>query len=209
MRDKRKPSGPESKRPAGEEPSTERRLFELCVEGDERAWAELLARYQRLIYSVPIQMGLSQEDADDVFQQVCSLLYTRLRSVRDPLKLPGWLVTTAKRESWLVARRARRSAARNLSRDDADAPAAEPSDPRPLADTVCAELERAQALRSAMAEMPERCRLILGAFLDESQPADYTDVARRLGLPRGSLGPTRARCLALLRELLKERGIDA
>ena len=96
----------------------------------------------------------------------------------------------------------------SLSPDDveAGARALDPADARPLADDVYADLERAQAIRSALAEMPDRCRLLLEAFLHEESP-NYKEIARRLEMPIGSIGPTRARCLARLRDLLAARGV--
>ena len=68
-------------------------------------------------------------------------------------------------------------------------------------------IERAQLLRSALADMSERCRTLLEAFLNDDD-ANYRDVARRLGMPIGSIGPTRARCFAKLKDLLAARGLD-
>jgi RNA polymerase sigma factor (sigma-70 family) len=187
-------------------PPSELHLIERCLGGDEDAWRELITRYQALIYSVPRRMGLSPEDSADVFQRVCVTLYQRLGAVRDPSRLGGWLMTTATREALRAARGVRRDVPINADPED-DAPAFDPADVRPLADEVCAELERAQALRSALAELSDRCRLILEEFLREDASPNYKDVARRLDVPIGSLGPTRARCLARLREILRERGI--
>lgn len=184
-------------------------LVDRCLGGDDAAWAELIGRYQGLIYSVPRRMGLSAEDSADVFQRTCILLYQRLGAIRDPGKLGGWLLTTASREAMRTSRRVRRDVPLDAGRglEDEAPPAPEPRDARPLADDQCAELERAQLLRSALAELSERCRGILGEFLNEDATDSYKDVARRLGIPIGSIGPTRARCLAQLRALLVERGL--
>jgi RNA polymerase sigma factor (sigma-70 family) len=190
-------------------PLTERELIELCLRGDDDAWRALIARYQGLIYSVPRRMGLSPEDSADVFQRVCVLLYQRLSAIRDPSRLGGWLLTTAGREALRAARRARRDAAPEYpSPEDGDFQPFEPVDTRPLADEECADLERAQILRSALAELSERCQIILREFLREDGEANYRDIARRLDMPIGSIGPTRARCLARLRKLLAARGLE-
>lgn len=191
---------------------TDRALIERCLGGDGAAWSELLRRYRRVIYAVPQRMGLPAEDCAEVFQRVCLLLYEHLGRVRDPDRIGGWLTTTCRREAWLVARASSRRAVSHVSLDaDPDAGqigAREPADPRPLADEECAEIERAAILRSTLEQLSERCRLILAELLREDETTNYTEVAARLGIPRGSLGPTRARCLARLRELLRERGLD-
>lgn len=191
------------------EPSTEHELIERCLSGDDVAWGELVARYQGLIYSVPRRMGLSPDDAADVFQAVCILLYQRLDSVRDPNRLGGWLLTTATREAVRASRRVRRDAQREGARDeDGEVLEADLRDIRPLADEHREAIERAQLLRSALAELSERCRLLLEALLGDDEP-NYRDIARRLDIPIGSIGPTRARCFARLRELLAARGLKA
>lgn len=189
------------------EPLSESELIERCLGGDDDAWRELIGRYQALVYSVPRRMGLPPEDSADVFQRVCITLYQRLGAVRDPNRLGGWLLTTATREAIRASRRKRRDVPIDTApEDDAQAPL-DPPDARPLPDDVFAELEIAQLLRSALAELSERCRLILSEFLREDESPNYRDIARRIGVPVGSLGPTRARCLARLREVLRARGI--
>lgn len=189
------------------DPSTEPDLIERCLSGDDAAWRELISRYQGLIFSVPRRMGLSHEASADVFQCVCVLLYQRLGSIRDPNRLGGWLLTTASREAIRASRRAKRTVPIESGREDAagstenDLP-----DLRPLADEDRETLERAQLLRSALAEMSDRCRTLLEAFLNDEE-ANYRDVARRLGIPIGSIGPTRARCFAKLKDLLAARGL--
>ncbi len=190
------------------ERETDADLVERCLGGDEEAWDALIARYRRLIFAVPTRAGLSVEDSAEVFQNVCVELFQRLDRLRDPDCLPGWLTTTARRETWLVGRKTRRretlvGAGGPTGLEDA-AP-----DPTPLADVTCERLERAQILWNALDELPERCRAVLLEFLREDRSDRYADVAERLGLPRGSLGPTRARCFDRLRRILKRRGIGS
>ncbi|MBK6314444.1 MAG: sigma-70 family RNA polymerase sigma factor [Blastocatellia bacterium] len=187
--------------------STEPDLIERCLSGDDAAWRELIARYQGLIYSVPRRMGMSPEASADVFQCVCVLLYQRLGSIRDPNRLGGWLLTTASREAIRTSRRAKRTVSLDNGRDDAAGSAENDlPDLRPLADEDREAIERAQMLRSALAEMSDRCRTLLEAFLDDEE-SNYRDVARRLNIPIGSIGPTRARCFSKLKELLAARGL--
>ncbi len=186
---------------------TEPDLIERCLAGDDAAWRELIARYQGLIYSVPRRMGMSPEASADVFQCVCVLLYQRLGSIRDPNRLGGWLLTTASREAIRTSRRAKRTVSLDNGRDDATGSAENDlPDLRPLADEDREAIERAQMLRSALAELSDRCRTLLEAFLDDEE-SNYRDVARRLNIPIGSIGPTRARCFSKLKELLAARGL--
>ena len=78
----------------------DRELLSACLQGDAKAWEALIARYQRLIYSIPINMRLSPNDAADVFQSVCLKLLENLSTLRNQDKLSSWLTITTRRESW-------------------------------------------------------------------------------------------------------------
>lgn len=61
--------------------------------------------------------------------------------------------------------------------------------------------ERAAEVRAAVARLPARCAVLVSALLDEPT-ADYRALAALLEMPRGSIGPTRSRCLGCLRRRL-------
>jgi RNA polymerase sigma factor (sigma-70 family) len=173
-------------------------LVRRCLAGDEGAWAELVGRYERLVYSIALRCGLGRDDADDVFQVVFTTLFRRLAGLRDQERLSSWLITTAYRESWRVAR-GRGRAAEELDE-------ALPDDSTPPADLV-ADADRDQRVREALARLDARCRELLTAlFLDEGEPA-YATIGTRLGMAVGSIGPTRARCFKKLEVLLAEVGL--
>src|SRR5437868_14176088 len=86
----------------------DRELLGSCLQGDAAAWEALIARYQRLIYSIPIRMGLSPNDAADVFQSVCLKLLEHISSLRNQDKVSSWLTITTRRESWRLALHRRR-----------------------------------------------------------------------------------------------------
>jgi len=177
-----------------------------CLDGEDAAWNELVAKYERLIYAVPRRMGLSSEDCADVFQTVCIALYTNLGRIRDTDRLPGWLVQTARREAWLTARKRRRAVQLGADVEGEPLPDSRP-DEAPLADEVCADLERAQILWESVESMSDQCRELLTELLREGPTPDYARVAAKLRVPRGSLGPTRGRCLEKLRRVLQRRGM--
>lgn len=173
-------------------------LVRACLNGDERAWEALVERYGRLVASIPRGMGLSAADAEDVFQHVFVQLLGHLARLRDRDRLSSWLITTARRESWRVAKQAGRDAALAEAVAAAGAPAEE---------TV--RFEREAAVRAAMTRLDERCRLLLTALFLDPTPARYAALARTLGVPIGSIGPTRARCFRKLEAILAESGFDA
>jgi RNA polymerase sigma factor (sigma-70 family) len=182
----------------------DRELLSACLQGDARAWEALIARYQRLIYSIPIKMRLSPNDAADVFQSVCLKLLENLPTLRNQDKLSSWLTITTRRESWRLARRRRREhvIAADESGDGPDELSQMPDRQVPL-DEQQAALEQQQILRQAVEQLPERCRQLITLLFYRGGDLSYDEIARQLGIPRASMGPTRARCLARLKKLLE------
>lgn len=173
-------------------------LIQVCLRGDERAWEALLERYERLIYSIPRRYGMSEHDAAEVFQNVCITLLEQLERLRHHEKLGAWLVTTTRRECWRQWRQAEPVVQ--------DGPLTPPPAPEASPEEVVAEYEEYMRVRSALERLAEGCRKLLWhLYYDPAQPS-YADIARRLNLPLGSIGPTRARCLEKLRLVLEESG---
>ncbi len=192
---------------ASEAESTVEGLLPACRAGDATAWQQLVARYERLVYSIPLRMGLDREEAADVFQLTFSALIHSLDAIRDESKLGGWLATVARRQSWAVLRR------RKTEVSFADV--APPEDPallderaRTLGMTDANQIQSWELslwLDQGLARLSDKCRELLTAlYLDVSEPS-YAELAERLGMPVGSIGPTRARCLERLRQILQER----
>lgn len=163
-------------------------LLDGCRRGDAVAWRELVGRYERLVFSIPLRYGLSREDAADVCQLTFTALLEQLDSVRDGTRLGGWLATVARRHAWRLLTRSRHE------RLDGDAGADVVDADEPLAD-----VERLVWLSDALLTLGPACReLLLALYFDAAEPS-YAEVAQRIGRPVGSIGPTRARCLARLR----------
>ena len=162
--------------------------------GDQQAWDALVERYAPLIWSICHRFRLGRAGADDVGQSVWMCLVDQLDKIRDPAALPGWLATTTRRECWRVV-----GAARGLNAVVC-APDAE-TIPDGQAEAVEHELlaaERHAALREAFTHLPlEGQRLI--SMLVTDPPVPYAEISIRLGIPIGSIGPTRSRCLDRMR----------
>lgn len=176
-------------------------LIQACLRGDEQAWSDLVERYSQLIYSVARRNGLSPEDSDDVVQTVFTIVLRRLEALQDQTRLSSWLITTTYRESWRVARKA---------------PGYEVlPDPSTLVDdgarpeTELMAWEEAHQVHLALSRIDDRCRALLTALFLEPEPPSYEDLADRLGMRVGSIGPTRARCFRKLEAELKALGVEA
>jgi len=162
--------------------------------GEKQAWDELVERYAPLIWSICRRYQLSRADADDVGQSVWLGLLDHLGSLRDPAALPGWLATTTRRECARILRVARRPEAPGRvpgAEEVADKQA-------PVAEHELLRAERHVALLEAFTYLPPHCQQLI-ALLIQDPPVSYAEISAKLGIPVGSIGPTRARCLKQLR----------
>lgn len=179
-------------------------LVARCRSGDSAAWSALVRRYQRLVYAIVMRLGLDEHSAADVFQTVFARLVKHLPRIADPERLQGWIAVTAKREGLLQLRRSRRTV--SMSRDDDDrdgVPAWDFADDAPLPGDALDELQQLDRLRHALDRLDERSRtLLLLLFRADGDKVAYDEIASRMGLSIGSIGPTRARCLEKLRRLM-------
>lgn len=176
-------------------------LIEACLKGNSQAWEALLVRYQRLIYSIPLRYGLAVPDADDIFQNVSLLLLENLARLRDRQQLGAWLATTTRRECWRVLRQQQQVILFSSTKDLGEQiPGGQRTDEEFL------KLERQSIIRSAVDLLGISCRhLLMLLFYAEPRPS-YAEISRTLRLPEGSIGPTRARCLAKLMKILDQVG---
>lgn len=177
-------------------------LVERLRGGDRLAWNQLLERYERLIYAVPRRCGLSAEDAADVFQDVLHAFLKGLPRIRDAEALPAWFLNTAFRFT-MRRRRANQRMVRPATTSFWD----HLPDPAPDPVEVLSTVETAAEVYEAVARLQAPCRRFLSALFLEDPGATYRQVAERLRMPVGSLGPTRKRCLNQLLVLLEKRGI--
>jgi RNA polymerase sigma factor (sigma-70 family) len=159
--------------------------------GDRAAWDEIVERYAALVWSVCRRYRLSDADAADIWGSVWLRLVESLDTLREPAALPGWLATTTAR----ACARIYTSAKRQIPFADVELVEDRRS---PAADDWLLTMERHAALRAAFAGLSERCREILSLLFSDDAPA-YADAGIALGMPVGSIGPTRQRCLQSLR----------
>lgn len=177
-------------------------LVRLCLAGRQDAWRALVTRYQRLVFTVARRARLDDHAAADVLQIVFSRLFEHLASLTQPDRLQAWLVTTARRETLAILRHANRYAAPSDSVDGDRDTIEDIPDAAPLAEELLQDLQEAQAMRVAMDRLDDRCRTLLTLlFSDEDERPGYEKVAQQMGMPEGSVSPTRSRCLDKLRRL--------
>ena len=160
--------------------------------GDAAAWSTLIDRYAGLVWAVTRAHGLSVADADDVTQTTWLRLAEHLGRIRDPDRVGLWLAVTARNECLRMLRRARRDIPFDPHADDfAHATV-------PDVDVDLLTNERDRQLWVTFQALSALCKVLLLTLMAEPG-LSYADVSRTLGMPVGSIGPTRARCLDRLR----------
>jgi len=182
---------------------TDEQLVKACREGDESAWEAVTYKYKNLLYSIPRRAGLSTDLASDVLQDVFTTLYLKLDALEKPEFLRAWLITTTKHKTMHLISRETRGRPRSIDDDEND-PAFEIADKAPLADDVLIRLERQSQIESALTEIDTRCRTLLQMLYLDPDTRPYSEIAEELGIPLGSIGPTRARCLQKLLKFIPE-----
>jgi RNA polymerase sigma factor (sigma-70 family) len=173
--------------------------FNRWVAGDPAGLDDLVAVMTPVLWHVVRAYRLSEQAAEDVIQTTWLALVRKRASILDPVAVGGWLTTTARREAWRVSGG---SAGVTPVEDDDLAPLLPRQ--RSAEDSVVQE-DEGNRLWAVVDTLPERCRRLLRIVAFENRP-DYRELATDLGMPVGSIGPTRGRCLAKLRVALIEAG---
>jgi len=173
------------------------RLVQRAAEGDRLAWERLVDQYARLIWAMTRDFKLVESDAADVAQATWLRLLEHIDRLEYPARVGSWLAATARNECLRsVAARKRVVLVHDDVALNGDAAHEPEIDERLLA------AERAQAVREALSRLPQRWQRLLELLMADP-PASYAEISDQLGLPVGSIGPTRGRCLERLRELLQ------
>ena len=169
-------------------------LLEAAKGGDRASLDEIVRELTPLLWHVARSEGLDEEAGADVVQGTWLHLLGSLDNIHTPVALTSWLITVTKREAWRV------NGARRTERIDEDVLAKLP-DPADRPDEWVVADERRRQLWRAVAQLSDRCQRLMRVVAFTHRPS-YQEVSVALGIARGSIGPTRGRCLARLRALL-------
>lgn len=180
-------------------------LSRLCTEsgedlvawrgGDRAALERLVHRLTPMLWHTVRAYRLDDATAEDVVQSTWLAFVKSSDTVADPQALVRWLTVTARRQAWQTARVTGRADLQDDEILDLQA------DPGPSVEDVVERAHRDGALWDAVRTLPERCQRLLRVIAFADRP-DYESLALDLGMPIGSIGPTRGRCLDKLRAIL-------
>jgi len=180
-------------------------LVKGAAGGDRAAWESLVDAYGGLIWAITRNHRLLQGDAADVSQTTWLRLLENIDRLNDPGRVGAWLATTARRECLRLTARRKRTV---LVADENDLELDPLHTNTPELDDRLLLAERDEALRAAFGTLNPRCRELLRLMLLDPAPS-YEEISAALGMPVGSIGPTRGRCLDKLRGLVKDSGIES
>jgi RNA polymerase sigma factor (sigma-70 family) len=172
-------------------------MVRRAVGGDLKAWEDLVDQYERLIWSITGEFKLGESDAADVAQTTWLRLLEHIDRIQHPDRVGSWLAATARNEclrSLAVRKRV------VLGHDEVELETVVAHGPE-IDERLLAD-ERAQVVRDALSSLPRRWQRLLELLMADP-PTSYADISDELGLPIGSIGPTRGRCLERLRVLLQ------
>lgn len=196
----REPSRPRQRSYDNDDRATTGDLARAAAQAETFAWAKLVRRFDGLVRGTARAHGLNEADTADVCQAVWIRLVTRIDAISEPDRLAGWLATAARYESIRLLHQRQRSV-----------PTADPE----VFDVVnnlgdasadVGNKEQGEVLRRQIEKMPSQYRRLLGMLLCDPQPT-YKEISDALAIPVGSIGPTRQRCLALLRRSCLSAGL--
>lgn len=180
-------------------------LLRRADRGEQAAWDAIVERYTALLWSVARAHRLGSADAADVVQTTWLRLVEHLGQIQDPDRLPGWLTTTARRECLRLLRCSGREQVSVAADTASEEFGAVPSDDPPVDERLLLD-ERDALLWTCFRRLSERCQVLLRVLV-ATPPPSYADVSAALGMPVGSIGPTRGRCVDQLRRLAGQAGL--
>jgi RNA polymerase sigma factor (sigma-70 family) len=173
--------------------------FTRWRDGDSGGLDDLVRLLSPVLWQVVRATGLDRERAEDVVQTTWIALVDHADSITSPQGIAAWLCTSARREAW----RAGRQATRERPVEDQVLAHGLPDQESPEHQVILDD--EAELVRQCLGRLPERCQKLLRIVAAGPRP-NYTEVAQTLGMPVGSIGPTRGRCLDKLRHELTESG---
>jgi RNA polymerase sigma factor (sigma-70 family) len=170
-------------------------LFRAFRDGDEARIGDLVALVTPILWHTARAQRLDAQSAEDVVQTTWLALVRSADSITDPQAVLQWLIVSTRREAWRLVRRVDKVQPQEIEPDDVI------SVPHERPEEQVLQADHDSRLWQHIAQLSERCRALLRVIAFADRP-DYAAVAESLGMPIGSIGPTRGRCLAKLRQQL-------
>lgn len=173
---------------------TDVELVREVLAGRIERFEHLVRRYQRLVATAALRMGVPRQEIDDVTNEVFYKVYRSLRRYEPRHAMSTWLyrITVNAALDWRRSNRhtsAMEEIPQNLKDDG------------PSAHDLTVEGDRARLLRNALERIPDHYRTPLVLMHVEGLPVE--EVARVLNLPEGTIKSRLFRARAMLRQIIQ------
>jgi len=178
-------------------------------DGKPQALADFVKEAAPLLWHTVRAQGVDREHADDVVQNTWMALVRNAHTIQEPHAVLKWLLVTAKRGAWEAVRKQRDDVKRRteLPDDVTDGPAGALPSPDATPENQVLVMERDRHLWRAVLQLPDRCQQLLRLISLADRP-DYKYISSAIGMPVGSIGSNRGRCLAKLRDIIESEQGD-
>ena len=174
-------------------------LVRRCLAGDEKAYRELVERYQAQVYSLALRMVRRAADAEDLTQETFVRMFRALSRYDPARPFAAWLFTIASRLCIDHIRRRKVSpiSLTRRERDSEEEYQIEVEDPGLKPDEVATHAEEERRAADLIASLPPHYRIVV--ILRHQQDLSYQEIAEALHLPLGTVKARIHRARALLK----------
>jgi RNA polymerase sigma factor (sigma-70 family) len=182
-------------------------LIERCLANDQRAFRDLIRRYERAVYSLARRMVDDEEEARDIAQEAFIRAFRSLESFERTRPFSSWIFKITSNLCIDYYRR-RRPATLSLDAPDEDGrPRFELADERPRPDEDAARSEDERRLEALVRSLPATYRIVV--LLRHQSGLAYEEISSALGVPLGTVKARLHRAHHLLRRKLEARAESA
>jgi RNA polymerase sigma-70 factor (ECF subfamily) len=158
-------------------------LIAQILEGEKELFHELIRPYERMVYLTVFSILKNEADAEDGAQEAVISAYRHLSSFRGDAKFSTWLTTIAINEGRKRLRKAKSAAEESIEREveghEGDYTPAPLSDWREIPLEALERKELREALRGAVAELPDIYRQVF--TLRDLEELNVEETAQALG----------------------------
>ena len=158
-------------------------LIQACLEGDQRAWDEIVRKYWRRVFNVAYKFVGKHDDAEDLSQEIFLKVYKALATFDRRANFQTWLISISRNlciDHYRSVRKERETVDRNVDAAELSLVA---KGPDPLARLQ--RLDRRDLLKRGMLLLPDT--LCTAVLLRDIRDLSYHEIAERLDLPEGTV----------------------
>jgi len=181
-------------------------LIERCLEGDEKAFEELLEKYRKPVYSICYRMVGNRADSEDIAQEVFIRVFSVLDRYDPSYRFSSWIFRITSNLCIDFLRRRRNghfSLDQPIDYGESEMPRQLPSkDAGPDREVESAEMMA--ALEEVIGTLPDHYRAIV--IFRHQEQLSYEEISEILGIPLGTVKARIHRARNMIKDSFKNKG---